>query len=146
MQMFCCHGNGYIWRYVALAAGIVNKVFLSLLAHYVVLLQQSRVLSITLLFAYIKPRTVYIKASHSLTLTNQLLIDLLKKTQNPLFLYMITAARLLYVQTWKDSQISTMEEWIVNRFGGDGDALNKEKSLYKKKPCFYLETIFGLFA
>ena len=37
----------------------------------------------------------------------------LEKSHGTLFLYMITAARLLYAQRWKDSALHTMEEWLV---------------------------------
>ena len=37
----------------------------------------------------------------------------LEKSYGSLFLYMITAVRVLYAQRWKDSIIPTMEEWMV---------------------------------
>lgn len=37
----------------------------------------------------------------------------LEKSQGTLFLYMVTAARLLYAQRWKEPISPTMEEWMI---------------------------------
>lgn len=37
----------------------------------------------------------------------------LEKTYERLVLYMVTASKLLYTQRWKNTEISTMEDWIV---------------------------------
>lgn len=36
----------------------------------------------------------------------------IKEKYGTFFLYMTTAARLLYAQKWRDLQIVTMEKWI----------------------------------
>ena len=37
----------------------------------------------------------------------------LEKQHGTLFLYMITAAKLIYAQRWKDAQIPSMEDWMI---------------------------------
>lgn len=61
--------------------------------------------------------------------------------------YMLTASRILYVQRWKDTLISTTEEWKVMELMemAKWTTLIKGEKNYLVLFLLYLETTFGLF-